>query len=173
MLEESSDTGMTAQPEGVAKGDVVQDFIVSVCRLATSVNDIPALSQNGITAGEWFVLRTIKGLGRPTVTILTKRMGISRQRVSRVVRALSKAEAITLTPLAADKRNVQLGVTDKGDAILASFGESVMAAAEAITTDRALRSLTRVARISDRLNARIKASGGKRRNAGADGAIES
>lgn len=108
---------MTKLPqEGLA------EFLRASLHLNTILNRNEDIFKGQVTIGDWLVLKMISADAECQQKALSKKLGLSRQRVSKIIDGLKKSELVSVktTALAAGKSLNKLALTGAGKKSLAS-----------------------------------------------------
>lgn len=87
------DTAMTGQHR---IGSSIEDLLVTVARLASTISDSPIFSEQGIGPADWSLLKVLEA-GPLSSSELVRQTNLSRQRVRVLVKELEAKKLLTVT----------------------------------------------------------------------------
>lgn len=142
------------------EGHSLNDFLGSAQIFATAVNDLMAQQLHEVTGAEvtYSQLKLLKMVSLTegySVSNVAHFLGVSTAAASRAVDRLVRRGLIDRAAAAADRRAVQLSLTEKGQALLRQYDEATGPALERIFADLPREQMRQVGELLDRLSVNI------------------
>ncbi|WP_373504758.1 hypothetical protein [Aestuariivirga sp.] len=134
--------------------EYLAEFLRASLHLNTILNRNEDFLEGKVTIGEWLVMKTILADEECQQKVLSKKLGFSRQRVSKILEGLKKAEFISIktTALKDGKSINRLSLTNSGNksvgVVEAKLGSvlSEVSEADLLLLSKASKSVRRINR---------------------------
>lgn len=107
--------------------EMIADMVGQMNKLLTSLAASSSFKDTGLGLAEWIALKVIAATEGATNKLLSKRLGITPQRVAQISESLRDSAIIEAVRVEGDSRKRILKVTEKGAARLMSIDEALKA----------------------------------------------
>jgi DNA-binding MarR family transcriptional regulator len=97
---------------------LLEDFLIGVCRLTSTISDSPIFSDNGVGPAEWVLLKVLE-TGPLSISELVRQSNVSRQRVGVLVKELQSKKFLSVSAqLQGDRRTRIVRILPSGSTAL-------------------------------------------------------